>query len=132
MTLSYLVSTAGHAQHQNDTHPHEIQSILQLITEGAKEFQDEKVVGFTSNEGDRWVCERYCKSPSSYARLNRCLLSAYNDLLSLAAVMEVLLHKSGIQRCQEGVVSLLCPTGLDFLVAWIALMQMGYGVVFTA
>lgn len=61
MTLSYLVSTAGHAQHQNDTHPHDIQSILQLIADGAEEFMDEKVVGFTRVVDDRWICERYCK-----------------------------------------------------------------------
>lgn len=63
MSLSYLVSTAGHAQAQNDQHPHDIRTILQLIEEGRKELQDEKVVGFTgSSESDRgeWVCERLC------------------------------------------------------------------------
>ena len=57
---------------------------------------------------------------------------AYVELLSLATAMEDMLRRSGIPRAQEGVVSLLCPTGLDFLVSWIALMRMGYGVVFTA
>lgn len=52
--------------------------------------------------------------------------------MSLAAAMEKLLVQSGIPKGHEGVVSMLCPTGIDFLVAWIALMQMGYGVVFTA
>ena len=66
MVLSYLVSTAGHAQHQNETYPHDIRTIVQLITEGAEEFGDEKVVGFTSPEtgtvgGDAaWTCHRYC------------------------------------------------------------------------
>jgi hypothetical protein len=59
-------------------------------------------------------------------------IPAFIELLSLAALMEKLLAKSGVPRSQEGVVSLLCPTGLDFLVGWIALMRMGYGVVFTA
>ena len=68
MVLSYLVSTAGHAQHQNETYPHDIRTIVQLITEGAGEFGDEKVVGFTSPEtgtagGDApWRCDRYCTS----------------------------------------------------------------------
>ncbi len=61
MTLSYLVSTAGHAQHQNDTHPHDIQTILQLIEDGAEEFGNEKVVGFTHESSGSWTCDRYCK-----------------------------------------------------------------------
>jgi hypothetical protein len=66
MVLSYLVSTAGHAQHQNEIYPHDIRTIVQLITEGTEEFGDEKVVGFTSPEigttgGDApWRCDRYC------------------------------------------------------------------------
>jgi len=62
MTLSYLVSTAGHAQHQNDHHPHNIQSIPQLIEEGAEEFGAEKVVGFTSVSGADgvWSCDCFC------------------------------------------------------------------------
>lgn len=60
-TLSYLVSTAGHAQQQNDLNPHTVRSILQLIDEGAEELQDEKVVGFTTVDKDgNWVCDRYC------------------------------------------------------------------------
>jgi hypothetical protein len=57
MPLSYLVSTAGHAQSQNDRCPHDIRSIIQLI-----ELGDEKVVGFVSlSEADQWVCDRYCE-----------------------------------------------------------------------
>lgn len=69
-TLSYLVSTAGHAQDQNDRHPHDIKSILQLINEGAEEFGDEKVVGFTSlrthasASSSSWICDRFCELPS--------------------------------------------------------------------
>jgi hypothetical protein len=72
MVLSYLVSTAGHAQHQNETYPHDITTIVQLITEGAEEFGDEKVVGFTSPGtgvvgGDAsWRCDRYCTSSSGW------------------------------------------------------------------
>lgn len=62
MTLSYLVSTAGHAQAQNESHPHDIQSILQLIDEGAVEFGDEPVVGFTRLTEGKWACEYYCES----------------------------------------------------------------------
>lgn len=61
MTLSYLVSTAGHAQYQNDNYPHATQSILQLIVDGADEFGDEKVVGFTSESNGSWKCDRYCE-----------------------------------------------------------------------
>jgi hypothetical protein len=70
MVLSYLVSTAGHAQHQNETYPHDIKTIVQLITDGAQEFGDEKVVGFTSPETGTagvdapWRCDRYCMSSS--------------------------------------------------------------------
>jgi hypothetical protein len=62
MVLSYLVSTAGHAQHQNETYPHDIRTIVQLITEGAEEFGDEKVVG---SDGP-WKCDRYCTSSSGW------------------------------------------------------------------
>lgn len=62
MVLSYLVSTAGHAQEQNDANPHEVRSILQLVKEGAEELKAEKVVGFTSVTPDgKWVCKRYCE-----------------------------------------------------------------------
>lgn len=62
MPLSYLVSTAGHSQSQNDRCPHDIRSIIQLIDQGADELGDEKVVGFVSlSDADRWVCDRYCE-----------------------------------------------------------------------
>jgi hypothetical protein len=72
MVLSYLVSTAGHAQYQNETYPHGIRTIVQLITEGAEEFGDEKVVGFTSpgtgtsGLDAHWECDRYCMSSSGW------------------------------------------------------------------
>ncbi|KAK8849366.1 hypothetical protein IAR55_004698 [Kwoniella newhampshirensis] len=118
MTLSYLVSTAGHARHQNEQHPHDVQTILQLIKEGAEEFGDETVVGFTSLSDDRWLCDRY----------------SFTELLTLSNEVTVGLKESGIKAGQGGnnIVSLLCPTGLDFLLAWIALMRMGCGVVFIA
>lgn len=62
MTLSYLVSTAGHAQSQNDQHPHDVRNILQLIEEGAEELGDEKVVGFTTLAAEwTWHCQRLCE-----------------------------------------------------------------------
>ena len=63
MVLSYLVSTAGHAQHQNELYPHGIRTIVQLIHEGAEEFGDEKVVGFAAPTGSAngsWKCDLYC------------------------------------------------------------------------
>ena len=42
---------------------------------------------------------------------------------------------AGIKPNESGddrAISLLCPTGLDFLLAWLGLMRMGYGVVFIA
>lgn len=68
MALSYLVSTAGHAQSQNDRHPHDIRSIIQLIEQGADELGNEKVVGFLSlSEADQWVCDRYCEYAAVWA-----------------------------------------------------------------
>jgi hypothetical protein len=69
MSLSYLVSTAGHAQAQNDQRPHGIKTIVQLIQEGAEEFGDEKVVGFTSLAAGQWTCQRYCISSFKRPRL---------------------------------------------------------------
>lgn len=60
MTLSYLVATAGHAQAQNEKNPHDIRSIIQLVEEGAAEFDQEKVVGFTLKTNEGWQCDRYC------------------------------------------------------------------------
>lgn len=67
MTISYLVSTAGHAQEQNDAHPHDVKTILQLIHDGAKELGDEKVVGFPDLEAGKWVCKRYSQSARPYS-----------------------------------------------------------------
>jgi hypothetical protein len=62
MTLSYLVSTAGHAQAQNELYPHNVGTIVQLLQDGAEEFGDEKVVGFTSMlAGDAWTCDTFCE-----------------------------------------------------------------------
>lgn len=63
--LSYLVSTAGHAQAQNEEYPHNIETILQLIEEGAEEFGDEKSVGFAVKTDSGWGCERYCEYQKS-------------------------------------------------------------------
>jgi hypothetical protein len=70
MSLSYLVSTAGHAQAQNEENPHDIVTLNQLVREGARELQDRPVVGFavpnststSASEKDGWGCEQYCKS----------------------------------------------------------------------
>ena len=61
MTLSYLVSTAGHSRAYNEKYPHGIRSIIQLIEEGAAEFGDEPVVGFPVLSGSRWTCRNYCE-----------------------------------------------------------------------
>jgi hypothetical protein len=74
MTISYLVSTAGHAQYQNEQYPHHIQSLTQLIREGAEDLGNRPVVGFArpevdtqgkdkKDEGGRiiWQCDRYCE-----------------------------------------------------------------------
>lgn len=67
MTLSYLISTAGHAQAQNESNPHNIRSINQLIHDGAEELGDKPVVGFAvpvkegGRDGEEWDCERYCE-----------------------------------------------------------------------
>lgn len=74
MPLSYLVSTAGHAQYQNERHPHHIRSLTQLIREGAEDLGDRAVVGFAgpriepqgkdAKDGDGrtiWQCDRYCE-----------------------------------------------------------------------
>ena len=57
-------------------------------------------------------------------------LLASSDRLAAANFARTL----GNGRRDDGtcIVSLLCPTGLDFLLAWIALMRMGLGVVFVA
>jgi hypothetical protein len=74
MSLSYLVSTAGHAQYQNEVYPHNISSLTQLIREGAEELGDRHVVGFAEpltddngkdlkDSGGRllWQCYRLCE-----------------------------------------------------------------------
>jgi hypothetical protein len=75
MSLSYLVSTAGHAQYQNEQYPHSVLSVNQLIREGAQELEDRPVVGFAKpqlgasgkdKKDDQgrilWECHRFCKS----------------------------------------------------------------------
>lgn len=76
MPISYLVSTAGHAQHQNEQYPHRIESLTQLIREGAADLGDRAVVGFARPEVNAqgkdkkdedgrivWHCDRYCGNP---------------------------------------------------------------------
>jgi acyl-CoA synthetase (AMP-forming)/AMP-acid ligase II len=41
--------------------------------------------------------------------------------------------EQGVDIVQEdATIAMLCPTGLEFLVTWITLMRMGYGVVLVA
>ncbi len=58
---------------------------------------------------------------------------AYPELLTLAQCMSARLDISPApQDGEQHIISLLCPTGPDFLVAWLALMGLGYGVVLVA
>ncbi|ORX40318.1 hypothetical protein BD324DRAFT_655201 [Kockovaella imperatae] len=114
MTLSYLVSTAGYSREQNESYPHDITSIVQLIDEGANEFEDEPVVGFARLTDPGWVCDRY-----SYRYISR-LADGLTTALEMKPVSD------------NPTIGLLCPSNLDFLVAWIALMRLGYGVLFVA
>ena len=151
MTLSYLVSTAGHAQRQNEHYPHTIESILQLVYEGAQELGDEPVVGFTSLRDDSWVCDHCCTyhslltpiPPPSSVLPKRAILAvltdsvAFRQLLALATALERDLIAAGLENRAghdepQQTVSMLCPTGLHCLVSWLALMRMGYAVVLVA
>lgn len=63
------------------------------------------------------------------------ICSAYRQLISRSTSVAHELVKAGIpinESGEEKIVSLLCPTGLDFLLTWIAGMRLGYGVVFVA
>lgn len=60
---------------------------------------------------------------------------AFPELISRASAVAHKLIKAGVPTNESGeekIVSLLCPTGLDFLLTWIAGMRLGYGVVFVA
>ncbi len=64
--------------------------------------------------------------------------TAFGELLALSDQLTANIHLHHTDDGEKGgdtgqkIVSLLCPTGLDFLVSWIAFMRMGYGVVFVA
>lgn len=58
---------------------------------------------------------------------------AFLDLIALSNCQVESLIEAGVAEDGQGkTVSLLCPTGLDFLIAWLALIRLGYGVVFVA
>ena len=52
----------------------------------------------------------------------------------MSDAMAAELEKLGVETNRDAVkmVSILFPTGLEFLVIWITLMRMGYGVVLVA
>ncbi|KAJ9115675.1 putative NRPS-like protein biosynthetic cluster [Naganishia adeliensis] len=150
MSISYLVSTAGHAQYQNEQYPHNILSVNQLIREGAQELEDRPVVGFAKPQLDDKGRE---KKDDQGRILWECQRFSFKDLLALSAVYADELKKLGLVRDlyslnrtkglwldkqdapSEGqlpIISILAPTGPDFLVAWIACIGLGYGVVFIA
>jgi acyl-CoA synthetase (AMP-forming)/AMP-acid ligase II len=60
--------------------------------------------------------------------------TAYRDILALSDSMAGALVRQGVKinRDQIKIISILFPTGLDFLVIWVSLMRMGYGVVLVA
>lgn len=57
------------------------------------------------------------------------------ELIELSTQVACDLVQKGVPcRSKESnrIIAMLCPTGLDFLITWIALMRMGYGVVLVA
>lgn len=104
MSLSYLVSTAGHAQAQNDEKPHDIVTLNQLVRQGARELQDRPVVGFavpkststSESEMDGWGCEQYCKC--LLILLDRAILSSKDDIADFYHLLYVPLHKQPINN----------------------------------
>lgn len=60
--------------------------------------------------------------------------SAFKQILEMSNSMASTLVKLGVEvhRDTTKMVSILFPTGLDFLIIWITLMRMGYGVVLIA
>ena len=52
----------------------------------------------------------------------------------MSDAMARVLEKLGVETNKDAVkmISILFPTGLEFLVIWITLMRMGYGVVLVA
>jgi acyl-CoA synthetase (AMP-forming)/AMP-acid ligase II len=55
-------------------------------------------------------------------------------LIELSDIAAHNLVEQGVHLSRDagGIVCMLLPTGLDFLITWIALMRMGYGVVLVA
>jgi hypothetical protein len=60
------------------------------------------------------------------------LTSAFKSLVTLSEQLIFDFGELRLLPSSGGIVCLLCPTGLDFLIAWIALMRIGYGVVLIA
>lgn len=60
--------------------------------------------------------------------------SAFKQILEMSNLMASALVKLGVEvnRDTTKMISILFPTGLDFLIIWITLMRMGYGVVLIA
>jgi len=52
----------------------------------------------------------------------------------MSDAMARVLEKLGVETNKDAakMISILFPTGLEFLVIWITLMRMGYGVVLIA
>lgn len=82
----------------------------------------------------RWLasrrCNRTCGSAiGSVGVIMIQLTVAFKQIVALSGKLISELPGFG---ADGGLVCLLCPTGLDFLVAWIGLMRMGRGVVLVA
>ncbi|PRP79220.1 NRPS-like enzyme [Planoprotostelium fungivorum] len=138
--VSYLVCTLGRAAILNRNEPHGIDTINQMIEEGAKTF-DGPVIAMpepdTQHPENEWDVTFLSKTLLQLPPL--IPLIAFQQILDGSTSVAFHLESEGIRHreiSQEGTqkesVGMLCTSDLDFIMTWFGLIRMGVSVILIA
>lgn len=133
----YVVATGEIAEAFNQKHPHDIWSINQLIEDGATRCPDTVVAAMPAPSNQRsepWQCTTLSmfRHFSFFCHHDLIEYLAFQQLLRASTCVAKQLSKNpsfprrtAQNKAQPLVVGLLAASSLDFLINWLAILQLG-------
>ena len=143
LNVNYFVCTLGQAATLNAKKPHSFKTANDFIDLQAQRCPTRPAVGFPTPPKDKdidgeWDSVTYSKSSLYMQHRNEKLISlpsAFQDLqlLSISLGHRLLQYGKLSPPLQSNTtLALLCPSSVDFLFGWLALMRLGYSVLLIA
>lgn len=124
--LNYFVCTLGQAAALIADKPHSFRTVNEFIDHQAREHPTSPAVGFPIPPKDRGTDREWNYKVYTSRNLQQFSITLGHRLLEhglLSPPRPVPSH---------GSVAFLCPSSIDFLIGWLALMRLGYSVLLIA